>query len=135
VQVEVCTIFTRYKVLQNVRWYAALVVSVPGESAVMRHVVVREYDNGWRHQRFVVDRRSLQRAPRRTISLPACAPFYSSPCDRSVVNRQKAYRYHKPFYRFRGDFNCSLFEKSTDRQKNGYCSAVVAIVRHTMYEK
>jgi len=47
-QVAVYTIFTRYKMLQNVIWYAALVVSVSDES-VMRNVIVREYDNGRRH--------------------------------------------------------------------------------------
>jgi len=44
-QVDVYTIFTRYKLLQNAVWYAALVVSVSGESSV-RSVVVHEYDNG-----------------------------------------------------------------------------------------
>jgi len=48
-QVEVYTIFTCYKLLQNVVWYAALVVSVSRESSIMRSMVVREYDNGRRH--------------------------------------------------------------------------------------
>jgi len=48
-QVDVYTVFTRYKLLQNVVWYAALVVSMSGESSVMRSVVLHEYDNGRRH--------------------------------------------------------------------------------------